>query len=318
MISYAVEPLNSPYESTLAGKEERMKSDYISSQIKKGSNPPSEYKQVTIPNAYSNRKPISTHGKGVPGVYVFKDYNTGAMYVGGAVNLYNRATTYFMPSILSTLERRVYRYFDKYGFNSTDLTLFMMPKGTSVTEITKLEQHFIDLLKPDLNVDLVAGGSNGYHSSMSEEMKHKLRLERGTVLYIYDTTLNGFIHMFYSKQSTYNGLNIHHKSLSAYLDTGNAFMGRFVFSTMELDKYPMDIALSLEDMNTLFKEVREAHQKSKHPNTKGIYAENIKDSKLSGTFVSITAFADKVKGDRASIRTYLNGDKPAGSLYRGT
>lgn len=116
---------------------------------------------MDITRAYYNRNQISKQGKNVPGVYVFQDTKTGAMYVGAAVNLYNRVTSYFMPSIVQGQRRRVYRYFDKYGYESTNVTLFLLPQGTRVSDIIKLEQYFIDLLCPDLNVDLVAGGSEG-------------------------------------------------------------------------------------------------------------------------------------------------------------
>jgi len=35
-----------------------------------------------------------------------------------------------------------------------------------------------------------------------------------------------------------------------------------------------------------------------------------------GTYNSINEFAKAVKGDRSTIRNYLNGKKPLGSLYK--
>lgn len=40
------------------------------------------------------------------------------MYVGHSINLYNRISSYFMPSILNTKARRVLRYLNKHGFNN--------------------------------------------------------------------------------------------------------------------------------------------------------------------------------------------------------
>jgi hypothetical protein len=61
-----------------------------------------------------------------------------------------------MPSILKTKERRVLRYLNKYGFTKIILTIYIMDNSASLDEVVELEQHFIDSLTPNLNVDLVA------------------------------------------------------------------------------------------------------------------------------------------------------------------
>lgn len=116
--------------------------NYIDSCIS-GKTPPHNCKSVLIDDPFNNRQLIIQHGKGVPGVYVFQDKVSGAMYVGSAKNLYNRVTSYFMPSIVGTNERRVYRYFNKYGYANLRLTLFILPTNTSVTNILQLEQFLL-------------------------------------------------------------------------------------------------------------------------------------------------------------------------------
>lgn len=81
------------------------------------------------------------------------------MYVGHSINLYNRISSYFMPSILKTKARRVLRYLNKYGFSNIKLTIYIMDEESSLEQVVELEQHFIDSLKPNLNVDLVASSS---------------------------------------------------------------------------------------------------------------------------------------------------------------
>ena len=81
------------------------------------------------------------------------------MYVGHSINLYNRISSYFMPSILKTKVRRVLRYLNKHGFNNMKLTIYIMDVNSSLEQIVELEQHFIDSLKLNLNVDLVASSS---------------------------------------------------------------------------------------------------------------------------------------------------------------
>lgn len=160
-----------PYSSTRPGQQERQDPDYIQHQISNGPNPPHDYKEISIVSPFTNRKEISIHGKRKPGVYVFKDTKTGAIYVGGAVNLYNRVCSYFIerPKVASSIingeTRRVYRYFRNYGYDHLKLHLFIMSPGSTVSQIVELEQYFIDTLKPDL----VAGGSEGTHTPMSQE-----------------------------------------------------------------------------------------------------------------------------------------------------
>ena len=52
------------------------------------------------------------------------------------------------------------------------------------------------------------------------------------------------------------------------------------------------------------------------PISRGLLAENVLHPNLSATYSTISEFSRAIKGDRATIRQYLNGTKPAGSLYR--
>jgi hypothetical protein len=49
---------------------------------------------------------------------------------------------------------------------------------------------------------------------------------------------------------------------------------------------------------------------------KKLYAENIKYPKFSRIYKSISSFANDVKGDRNTIRSYFNEKKKENSLYR--
>ena len=280
-----------------------------------GPKPPHNYVQYDIPNAYTNRKLIIKHGKGKPGVYVFKDLVTGAMYVGSAVNLYSRTTSYFMRSIITSEKRRVYRYFDSYGYDNVYLTLFVMSANTQTTERIALEQHFIDLLEPDLNVDLIAGGMSGYHTPMSETEKNRLRKERGTAFLLYDVTIKGLIFEFDAKQQAYDNINIHHDTLNEHLNSGKLYLNRFIFSTTPVVDYPLDTLLPLKEVSSLVNEVRNTYV-SKQPAAKPIYAENVNKPELSKMYGGISEFARAVKGDRTEIRKYVNGLKPTDALYR--
>jgi hypothetical protein len=64
----------------------------------------------------------------------------------------------------------------------------------------ELEQYYIDLLSPNLNVDLIAGGYSGSHTLISPEAKEALRKIRGIPIYIYDNITKSLIFISDSKQ----------------------------------------------------------------------------------------------------------------------
>lgn len=226
-----------------------------------------------------------------------------------------------MSSIVNSDNRRVYRYFRAYGYETVDLTLFLLPVGITVTEIVKLEQHFIDLLQPDLNVDLVAGGIDGTHTPMSQEMRMKLRLERGASFHVYDTTIEALVFIFNSKQQAYKEIKIHHNFLNNCLRQRPAgvrvecveeeksprlYLDRFVFSYEKLAVYTKEAMLSQDDLVTLFGEVKAAY-KPVQPAAKAINAINVLQPHLSKQYNGIAELARDVKGDRSTIRGYVNG-----------
>jgi len=133
-----------------------------------------------------------------------------------------------MPSILKTKARRVLRYLNKYGFSNIKLTIYVMNENSSLEDVVALEQHFIDTLKPNLKVDLVASGS-GYHEQMNEEMRKKLRKERGTPVYIYNSKDLTLLYVFDSKQQIYDLINMHHVTLNNCLTTGKLYLDTFFF-----------------------------------------------------------------------------------------
>ena len=133
-----------------------------------------------------------------------------------------------MPSILKTKARRVLRYFNKHGFTEMMLTMYIMDEKASLEQVVELEQYFIDILKPNLNVDLIAS-SSGYHSPMSQEMRDKLRTLRGTPVYMYDIKNFNLLYIFDSKQQAYSLISIHHVTLNGCLNSGNIYLDNFFY-----------------------------------------------------------------------------------------
>ena len=271
------------------------------------------YVKVLVDDPFNNRDIILKVTKKQKGVYVWETLDGKHMYVGHSINLYNRISSYFMPSILNTKARRVLRYFNKYGFSNIKLTIYIMKDTSNLEEVVGLEQHFIDTLKPNLNVDLVAS-SSGYHEPMSQEIRDKLRKQRGTPVYMYNVKDFTLIYVFDSKQQAYSLINIHHKTLNDCLNLGNIYLDTFFYSLDIIEESPETNLLDLDRIKTLVSEKRNVYD-VKHPAAKSILAEFKDEPKKNLEFNSLNSLAKHLKGDRQVIRGYLKGDKPG--YYRG-
>jgi hypothetical protein len=272
-----------------------------------------KFTKIEVKDPYNNRDIILKIAKKEKGIYIWESLDGHNIYVGHSINLYNRISSYFMPSILKTKARKVLRYFNKYGFNNIKLTILIVDYSTSIDDLVKLEQYFIDSLKSNLNVDLVAS-SSGYHEPMDQEIRIKLRKERGILVYVYNITDFTLLHIFDSKQHMYNSINIHHNTLNDCLDTGSVYLDEFFFSLDEIEESNRINLLSLEEIIALVKEKRDNYI-VKHPAAKEILAEFKDDINLNKEFSSLSSLAKALKGDRSVIRSYLNGTKSG--YYRG-
>lgn len=218
-----------------------------------------------------------------------------------------------MPSILKTKERRVIRYLNKYGFTNIKLTVYILNNPVNIKEIIELEQHFIDSLKPNLNVDLVANGS-GYHEPMKQEIRERLRKQRGTPIFMYDANNFTLLYIFDSKTFMYNSINIHHKTLEDCLYFGKIYLDAYFFSLEQIEESTDINLLTLDKIKILVSEKRKIYQ-IRHPASKVILAEFKDDPNLNKKFSSLNSLAKELKGDRQVIREYLKGNKSG--YYRG-
>ena len=271
------------------------------------------YQKIEILDPYNNRLKIADCAKGAKGVYLFEVSNKKIAYIGSSINLYNRVCSYFMPSILARSDRKVLRYFNKYGFNNVKLTLFIMESTSSWEQVIELEQYFIDNLSPSLNVDLVAGGYTGYHTPMSQEARDQLRKLRGTPIYIYDTVTKSLIFLSDSKQWLYTNIGIHHISLDNCITNGNLYLNRFYLTLDFISEYPYEAILTSENLILLVESVRSQYN-PKQPASKKVIAENVIHPELTRSFTSIGEASRYLKGDRGTIKKYIEG-KSSG-LYR--
>jgi GIY-YIG catalytic domain/NUMOD1 domain len=272
-----------------------------------------KYTKILVDDPFNNRDIILRVTKKQKGVYIWESLDGKYKYVGHSINLYNRISSYFMPSILNTKARRVLRYLNKYGFSNIKLHIYIMDEKSTLEEVVELEQHFIDSLKPNLNVDLIAS-SSGYHEPMSQEMRDKLRKQIGIPVYVYRAEDLTLLYIFDSKQQTYNSINIHHKTLNDCLNLGTLYLDVFFLSLDLIEESPKTDILNLEDLKILVNNNKEIY-KVKHPAAKTILAEFKHDATKNLTFNSLNSLANHLKGDRQVIREYLKGNKSG--YYRG-
>ena len=289
-----------------------LKIDNDNNGVKDNKNFKHKYTKVFVKNPYNNRDTILKLTKKQRGVYVWATLDNKNVYVGHSINLYNRISSYFMPSILNTKARRVLKYLNKHGFNDMNLTIYIMDIESKLHEVVALEQYLIDSLKPNLNVDLVAS-SSGYHEPMAQEIREKLRILRGTAIYIYDAETFCLLYIFESKQYMYDTINIHHKTLNDCLYSGSLYLEHFFLSTDFIETVNIKL-LTLDKIKALVISKRDAH-KSKYPAAKAILAEFKDDNSKNLEFHSLNSLAKHLKGDREVIRNYLKGNKSG--YYRG-
>lgn len=265
-----------------------------------------------IDNPFDNRKLIAEYAKNKKGVYVFEILNKNLYYVGSSINLYSRVCSYFMPSILSKADRRVLRYFNKYGFKDVKLSLYILDDNVSIEDILNLEKYYIDYFPKDSLLNIETYPRSGFHLPMSEVARKKLRKLRGQIFYVYDSNTKTLIFIFDSKQFAYDNINIDHRTLNNCLYEGSLYLNRFMFSLEPINDFAYEAIITLNELKTLIKEQRYT-RRSIQSTSKKLLVENITNPSLNREFDSISQFAKYVKGDRGTIRLYINQSK----LYRG-
>jgi hypothetical protein len=286
----------------------------LTKNIKNYSTSTNNLKSYIINNPFKNRKLIAEHAKNKKGVYIFEILKKKLYYVGSSINLYSRVCSYFMPSILSKADKRVLRYFNKYGFKNVKLSLYILDDNAFIEDILFLEKFYIDSFSKEnlLNIETIP--RSGFHLPMSEEARIKLRKIRGQPFYVYDTFTKTLIFIFDSKQFAYDNINIDYRTLNNCLYESSLYLNRFMFSMEPIIEFVYESIISLDKLKTLIKEQRYT-QKSIQSTSKKIYVENITNSSLNREFDSISQFANYVKGDRGTIRSYINSK--INKLYRG-
>ena len=112
------------------------------------------------------------------GLYLLHFYVNGKQYVGSGIDLRKRLYTYYFPSRLVD-GRHIYNYLLKYGhvnFSVIILHVLGITDSSNKIELISKEQEYLNLYKPILNLNPVAGSSMGFkHSEESKKLIFEYR-----------------------------------------------------------------------------------------------------------------------------------------------
>jgi len=265
---------------------------YISNSIK-----------VEVKNPYYNRKLIGKVSKNLKGIYIWEIIGSNDAYVGYSINLYNRIVSYFEPWILRKATRKVLIYFKKYGFDNVKLKIHIPSDQTiSLRNLVKLEQYYIDTLKPTLNMESIAR-PGGYSPK-----------DWGAKIYMYNSKDSKLLFTFISKESTYKYINIDYRTLNRCLIGGHLYLKTFFFSKEIIENGDNGNGSDLISLQKLVSEKRLIYNIKIQAKSKKIYAENMLNPKLNKICFSLNQLSKELNGDRGTIRNHLNGKMT--KLYR--
>lgn len=130
---------------------------------------------VIYPDAFLNKSIILKDTKNKAGIYRWVNKVNGNTYIGSSVNLGRRFRVYYDFSYLSVrinkAKSRIYSAILKHGYSNFQLDI--LEYCTKENAISR-EQYYIDLLKPEYNLNSTAGSRLG--SILSEETREKMSI----------------------------------------------------------------------------------------------------------------------------------------------
>lgn len=105
------------------------------------------------------------------GVYLWENKLNNKLYVGSGDPLYLRLSDYYQTWYLTSRNNLpIIRGLNKYKMINFSLHIL---EYTTSENVIKSEQRWIDLLRPEYNINPVAGSSKGYKHSLENIEKMK-------------------------------------------------------------------------------------------------------------------------------------------------
>ena len=131
-----------------------------------------------IYNLYVDKEVFLKEFKNKSGIYLIHNNVNGKQYIGSGMDLSKRLATYFFPSRLSD-NRYISKSILKYGHSNFSVVILYVLGNTGLytkIDIINKEQYHIDLYKPVLNLNPIAGSSMGFkHSEESKKLISEFR-----------------------------------------------------------------------------------------------------------------------------------------------
>jgi len=136
-------------------------------------------------NVETDKSIILTDNKGKAGIYKWTHKESGKIYIGSAVDLSRRLSKYFSSSELKRADNYISRAIISHTHSAFSLSIleYIDISTLSIQEARKLilsrEQHYIDSLLPEYNINPIAGSRLG--SLHSNETRAKMSEAKSSV-----------------------------------------------------------------------------------------------------------------------------------------
>jgi group I intron endonuclease len=144
-------------------------------------------KNILYKNLFVAKENLKLNIKNKKGIYQLVNLISGKSYVGSSVNLNRRLNEYLNPLYLNRNLKKgnsvIINALLKYGYINFGIKILEfiefepnLSKSERKNIILSKEQYFIDLIKPEYNINLTAGSNFG--RIYSEEVKRKMSLAK--------------------------------------------------------------------------------------------------------------------------------------------
>jgi group I intron endonuclease len=255
---------------------------------------------------FADKNTILSNYRDLSAIYLIHNEINGKQYIGSAFDLSKRIANYYFPSRLID-NRYISNSILKYGHNNFVLVILEIlgkSEFQSKSSIINREQYYIDLYKPVLNINPVAGSSLGFkHSEKSKKLIAEFRknkpLPESTKLKL-SKLFSGELNPFWSKKHSVDSIEkMRAAKLGILNPMYNKIKSREFIEQMYKDKSGPH--------NPMFGKPKSAETLAKM--SIKVYLYNAETKKLIRLYDSINIAVKDLKIASETIRKYLDTDK---------
>lgn len=115
-------------------------------------------------NADKDKLDIIKENKGKTGIYLWRNKDSGKIYIGSSIDLRRRFLKYYsINALIKNTNMIINVALIKYGYSSFELVIL---EYCTAENVISREQYYIDQLKPEYNILKKAGSWEGHHHSL--------------------------------------------------------------------------------------------------------------------------------------------------------